>query len=85
MDRQAEQILNQIHYIQDIKDNLTVEETRLRSLLQKACDHPSIERGGGEPWQDWPNTGHHPYFLRCRVCGLYGRYPSESGTEYRTN
>jgi hypothetical protein len=79
------QLLMRIDSNRKRKLELDREEVSLYEQLQKVCEHPSIERGGGEEWQSWPDYGRHPFFLRCRICKLYGKYPSEGGSTERTN
>ena len=81
----ATNILMQIDNIRKHRERLAEEVVTLYGQLQKVCNHPSIIRGGGEAWECYPDHGRHPFFLRCKVCQLTGKYPSELGTDDRTN
>ena len=81
----ATNIIMQINNNKNRRQELEEEVKTLYEQLQKVCDHPYILRGGGEAWECYPDHGRHPFFLRCKVCQLNGKYPSELGTIDRTN
>ena len=67
------------------RQQLEEEVRTLYEQLQKVCNHLSIRLGGGEAWECYPDHGTHPFYLRCTICQLTGKYPSELGTIDRMN
>ena len=78
-------IQKQIAYVREKKQAIERKESDLVLKLQQVCSHPAIERGGGDHWFSYPEYGTNPHWMRCKVCGLRGSYPSELGTPTRTN